>query len=77
MDDSIGRGQSFLDALAMPVERPVANATAPARGEHQPGNDDALAVDSDGNGWPDPHPLAAKIEPEAVAALCRLSFGRG
>ena len=42
----------------------IANAQAPARGEPQPANDDALGGDSDGNGWPDPHPLAAKIEPE-------------
>lgn len=42
----------------------IASASAPARGEHQPGNDDAPAGDSEGNGWPDPHPLAAKIEPE-------------
>ena len=42
----------------------IANAQAPAMSEHQPGNDDAPAGDSEGNGWPDPHPLAAKIEPE-------------
>jgi len=47
------------------VKRAIANASAPARGEHQPGDDDAPAGDSEGNGWPDPHPLAAKIEPEA------------
>ncbi|MBK6402236.1 MAG: DUF3987 domain-containing protein [Rhodocyclaceae bacterium] len=29
-----------------------------------PANDDAPAGDSEGNGWPDPHPLAAKVEPE-------------
>lgn len=46
------------------VAQVIANATAPARGEHQPGNDDVPAGDSEGNGWPDPHPLAAKIEPE-------------
>jgi putative DNA primase/helicase len=39
------------------VKRAIANATAPARGKHQPG-------DSEGNGWPDPQPMAAKIEPE-------------
>jgi putative DNA primase/helicase len=47
------------------VKRAIANATAPARGEHQPGDDDAPAGEPEGNGWPDPHPLAAKIEPEA------------
>ncbi|MBL0354173.1 MAG: DUF3987 domain-containing protein [Dechloromonas sp.] len=46
------------------VAQVIANASAPARGECQPGNDDAPAGDSEGNGWPDPHPLAAKIEPE-------------
>ena len=46
------------------VAQAIANATTPARGEHQPGDDDAPAGDSEGSGWPDPHPLAAKIEPE-------------
>jgi putative DNA primase/helicase len=46
------------------VARAIASASEPARGEHQPGDDDSPAGDSDGNGWPDPHPLAAKIEPE-------------
>lgn len=42
----------------------TASANAPATDEHQPGNDDAPAGDSEGNGWPDPQPLSAKIEPE-------------
>lgn len=46
------------------VAQAIANASEPARGEHQPGEDDAPAGESEGNGWPDPHPLAAKIEPE-------------
>jgi putative DNA primase/helicase len=46
------------------VARSVANATTPACGEHQPGDDDAPAGDSEGNGWPEPQPLTAKIEPE-------------
>jgi putative DNA primase/helicase len=46
------------------VAQAIANASAPARDEHQPGNDDAPASDSEGNGWPDPHPLAAKFESE-------------
>lgn len=46
------------------VAQAIANATTPARDEHQPGDDEAPAGDSEGNGWPDPHPLAAKIEPE-------------
>ena len=35
----------------------IANAQAPARGEVQPGDDDAPAGDSEGNGWPEPMPL--------------------
>lgn len=35
----------------------------PERRDHQPG-DEERADNSAGNGWPDPHPLAAKIEPE-------------
>ena len=46
------------------VARAVANATTPARGEHQPSEENAPAGASDGNGWPEPHLLAAKIEPE-------------
>ena len=42
----------------------IANAQAPAKGEPQPGEDDAPADNSEENGWPDPHPLAAKVEPE-------------
>lgn len=44
------------------VERAIAGATAPARGEHQPGIDDAPVDDSDG--WPEPQPLSVKVEPE-------------
>ncbi len=55
----------FILDGAEAVAHAVANASAPARGEHQPGNDDVPEGDSEGNGWPDPHPLAAKIEPEA------------
>lgn len=46
------------------VKRAIANAIEPARGEHQPGDDNAPRGNSEGNGWPDPHPLAAKVEPE-------------
>ncbi len=35
------------------VARAIANASVPARGEHQPGN-----------GWPTPLPLSAKVQPE-------------
>ena len=46
------------------VERAIAGASAPAGGGYQPGDDDAPAGDSEGNGWPDPQPLTTKIEPE-------------
>lgn len=46
------------------VTRAVTNASAPATGQHQDGNDEAIAGGAEGNGWPDPHPLAAKVEPE-------------
>lgn len=42
----------------------IANASSPARDEHHPGDDEAPADDSEGEGWPLPHPLATKIEPE-------------
>ncbi len=58
----------FNDAAAWcgpeAVARGIATATTPAMGGDQPGNDDAPTGDSEGNGWPDPHPLAAKVEPE-------------
>jgi putative DNA primase/helicase len=44
------------------VAQAIANANAMARGEPQPEEENAPAGDSDG--WPDPHPLAAKMEPE-------------
>jgi putative DNA primase/helicase len=44
------------------VASAIANATTPARDEPQPEEENAPAGDSDG--WPEPHPLAAKIEPE-------------
>lgn len=43
------------------VGRTVASATTPTRGELQPEPDNAPDNDS---GWPEPHPLAAKVEPE-------------
>lgn len=46
------------------VAQAIANATTPVRGEHQPGDDEAPAGDSDGNGWPEPQPLSAKVAPE-------------
>lgn len=44
------------------VARAIANASAPARGEPQRDEENAPAGDCES--WPDPHPLAAKIEPE-------------
>jgi putative DNA primase/helicase len=46
------------------VGRAIANASAPEGAECQADEGNAPVGDSDGNGWPDPHPLAAKIEPE-------------
>ena len=43
------------------VRRTIANATTPARGESQPEPDNAPDDDS---GWPQPQPLAARVEPE-------------
>jgi putative DNA primase/helicase len=67
---AVNRGQRFLDDMAeklrgnISMGRAIANATAPARGGYQPGDDDAPAGDSEGNGWPDPQPMTAKTEPE-------------
>ena len=44
------------------VKRAIANASEPARGEHQPGSEIAPAGDS--GDWQAPHSLAAKVEPE-------------
>lgn len=46
------------------VAQAIANASAPDGAEVQAEEGNAPAGDSDGNGWPDPHPLAAKMEPE-------------
>jgi putative DNA primase/helicase len=46
------------------VERAIANATTPARGEPQPEGENAPEGDFEGGGWPDPQPLTAKIAPE-------------
>ena len=46
------------------VARAIANASAPDGAEIQADEGSAPAGDSDGNGWPDPQPMAAKIEPE-------------
>lgn len=55
----------FIRDGAEAVASAIANATAPAKTEHQPDRGNAPAGDSEGNGWPDPHPLAAKVKPEA------------
>lgn len=46
------------------VARAIANASAPDGAEIQADEGNAPAGDSEGNGWPDPHQLAAKMEPE-------------
>lgn len=44
------------------VERAIANASAPARAEYQPSEENAPAGNSEG--WLEPHPLATKVAPE-------------
>lgn len=46
------------------VERAISNASSPETGARHPGNDDRPIDDSDGNHWPDPQPLAAKVAPK-------------
>lgn len=46
------------------VARAIANASAPDGAAHQPDERIAPAGDSEDKGWPNPHPLAAKVEPE-------------
>ena len=46
------------------VRQAVAAATAPGKAEMPAGAEVLSANDSEGNNWPDPHPVAAKIEPE-------------
>lgn len=54
----------FIFAGAKAVAQAIAIATAPPKDAHQPSCDDVPTNASDGSGWPDPQPLAAKIEPE-------------
>jgi putative DNA primase/helicase len=70
---AVQRGQSFLDGLAekafhgnnpAPVGRAIANARAPAMPDYQFSHESPPAGDSGGLEWPEPQPLAAKIEPE-------------
>ncbi len=44
------------------VKQAIASAAAPARPAHQPDTDNALAGDPDA--WPEPQPLAVKVEPQ-------------
>ena len=53
---AVHRGQSFLDSLA--EQMAGGNHVAIDGDKVRPGN-------SEGNGWPDPQPLAAKVEPES------------
>jgi len=64
-DHAIERGASFLDELAEKMRRGLpAGASSSPKGKPSPERDDPPAGDSEGNGWPDPQPLSAKIEPE-------------
>lgn len=54
-----------LTCGAEAVERAIANATQPARGEPQSHEEDhTLERDSESREWTEPQPLAAKVEPE-------------
>jgi putative DNA primase/helicase len=46
------------------VKRAIAGAMESARGNPHSGPNNAAGGDCEGNGWPDPQPLAAKVEPE-------------
>lgn len=46
------------------VGQAIAGASAPGKVTHQADPENAPAGDSDGSGWPEPQPLAAKVEPE-------------
>lgn len=63
-----GRKCDFWDLWnergAEAVRRAIAGAAEPPRGEHQPGQKSAPVSYSVGNGWPEPQPLTAKIEPK-------------
>ena len=46
------------------VARAIANASEPPTSANQPREENAPTGDSEGNSWPDPQPLAVKIDPE-------------
>jgi len=46
------------------VGRAIASASASARASHQEAERNTPAGDSEGDGWPEPQPLSAKVEPE-------------
>lgn len=54
----------FILGGAEAVAQAIANASTPDGAEVQADEGNAPAGDSEGNGWLDPHPLAAKVEPE-------------
>ena len=47
---------------AKAVAQAISSATVPTNNTHYPSNDDAPARSSEGDFWPDPQPLVAKIE---------------
>jgi len=75
-DDRVPELTDFNDLASLrgleAVAACIANATAPARGVYQPGNDDAPAGGSEGNVWPDPHPLPDGLPPVAAFDLALL-----
>lgn len=46
------------------VGRAIANASAPVKAEYQPDQESAAGAILEGQSWPEPQPLAAKVAPE-------------
>lgn len=62
--DKTDMNDLFILGGAEAVAQAIGSATAPVRGEQQADDGNAPAGDSESSGWPDPHPLAAKVDPE-------------
>lgn len=54
----------FIFGGAEAVAQAIAGASAPNKAEAQVDEGNSAAGDSGGNGWPNPHPLSAKVECE-------------
>ena len=66
--DRPGAATDFNDMAALfgaeSVGRAIANANAPVKAEYQPDQENATGAILDGQSWPEPQPLAAKVVPE-------------